>query len=799
MDQVITHVMEPVLPGTYTVITVAGAEQWTRVYATPLENRPSRFPGEGATREHRGMLELPVVQRTGECLTVEIPAVVYSVWAFHLEPRLDPDFTLVNAPRLDWAFPSHAAPGEELRLQGRNLVSADHYPTIDPAEPVSFGGLLEGCTRIVAKRVGASQYLDLPVTCSSAYEARCRIPDDLPEGDYDVYAHNGLGGAYGWSPALRVAVQANETWPADVFRVDDYTEPGEARYHAEGEVFPSGRGASDAAIQRALAALTANGGGVLEFSAGRYLIGETILLPPRTVLRGAGQEHTLIHGAMIGGKGPYVFITGDRDFTVEDLSLHSIYAPLLIVAPTFMAKTSDEAFNHGFNWSDVRARNVTIRRCQLAQTVLQNHDRRGDKAYSAKMQDYVIHGATQEARTSIESILVRGDDIVIEDNEVLGGGSCVMLAGARSARVSRNRLGAGASGHALYCSAKLIWEADGAKIDGSYCREIIAEDNDIYARCVTARDLFYFMFGGENVHIARNSIHDIETTHDGEMLGFHLWMARWKEPTIRMLSPTTAEIVDPTGEVAHEWLEGAMLDIVDGRGVGQLRRIVKREGNRIKIDRPWMADPDETSDIVFTAPSPFHNIVVVDNRIVNGGSNIIFWGCSNDIVIDGNRCAQGSGIQVWSVRFAGDQKVWGGAAFTSVINNTYDTGWACPTAEDPLLAYGNGVIGIPCCAAYDCTTEGYDILGYLARNNCTRDNSGIVIKTTFVRTHPDGRLTDWPIHHAGIVVEHNYARDSVIGVMIEEGANAVERNNQAENVEVPVSWMKHKSYGNSGD
>jgi hypothetical protein len=784
--QAITHVMEPVLPGRYTVLTVGGAEAETRVYATPLENRPSRFPGDGGTREHRGTLELPVVQRTGECLTVEMPAVVYSVWAFHLEPFLDPDFTPVNAPRLDWAFPSHAAPGEELRLQGRNLVSADQYPTADPAEPVSFGGLLEGCTRVVVKQVGESRYIVIPVACSSAYEARCRIPADLPEGEYDVYAHNGLGGAYGWSAALRVTVQGREAWPVDVFRVDDYAEPGEARSVAEGEAFPVGRGTSDAAIRRALAALTANGGGILEFTAGRYLIGETIVLPARTVMRGAGSERTLIHGALSGGHGPYVFITGDRDFTVEDLSLHSIYAPLLIVAPTLIAKTSEEAFAHGFAWSDTRARNITIRRCGLTQSLLEHHDRRSDNDYIAKMQEYVIRGAHQDSKSSFESILLRGDDLVIEDNVVLGGGSCVMLLGSRFARVSRNRLGAGASGHALYGIAKLIWEADGAKIDSSYCREIIAEENDIFARCIMARDLMYFIYGGENLLVARNHIHDIEPTYDAEMLGFHLWMARWKEPTIRMLSPTTAEIIDPTGEVKNEWLEGAVLDIVEGRGVGQMRRIVERAGDRIKIDRPWTIAPDETSNVVFTAPSPFHKIVVVDNTINGNGDNIIFWGCSNDIVIDGNR-VKGGYIQVWSVRIDANQKVWGGAAFSSVINNTSSSGWACPTAENRLQVYGSGVIGIPCCAAYDCTTEGYDILGYMARNNCTRDNAGIVIKTTHLRTHADGRVTDWPINHAGIVVENNYARDSIFGVMIEEGANAVERNNRAENVEVPVS------------
>jgi hypothetical protein len=48
---------------------------------------------------------------------------------------------------------------------------------------------------------------------------------------------------------------------------------------------------------------------------------------------------------------------------------------------------------------------------------------------------------------------------------------------------------------------------------------------------------------------------------------------------------------------------------------------------------------------------------MADNEIHRTGSNIICWGCSNDIVLDGNRCSEGAGIHVWSVRLAASQKV----------------------------------------------------------------------------------------------------------------------------------------------
>jgi hypothetical protein len=55
------------------------------------------------------------------------------------------------------------------------------------------------------------------------------------------------------------------------------------------------------------------------------------------------------------------------------------------------------------------------------------------------------------------------------------------------------------------------------------------------------------------------------------------------------------------------------------------------------------------------------------------------WGCTNDCVVDGNRLADGPHLGVWSVRVQGDQKVWGGAAFVSVINNVNEMGWIDPS------------------------------------------------------------------------------------------------------------------------
>jgi len=765
----ITHVMQPVLPGAYAVLTVGGMTDETKVYASRVENAPPGSPGDPIAPPLGEPAELTIVQRQGECLTVDVPAGAFAALALSLSPNATPaEAVIVNRPRLDWAWPSHATPGGTLYLVGRNLVSVEHYPTANREKPTSYGRLLSGKTRVVARLAGGEEFVELPVRKSSAYEAVLDVPADLPPGSYDVFAHNGLGGSLGWADPIPLEVRAPEAWPDDVFRVDDYLRDGVS---------------ADDAIAEALAAVSTNGGGVIEFSAGSYWITRTIVLPRRTVLRGAGRDLTWLRLPVGDGpKPPYVAITGDGDFTVEDLWVDAVHAPILICAPTFLPATFDEAFRPPFSWSELRARDVTVRRCHLAQHILQSHDRRSDTEQSERMKNFVINGATQTGG-GFNSVLLRGDGLVVEDNFILAGGSGVTFSGCSSAHVAHNTIKAGAAGHALYAIGKLTWPpgfrdgsgSTGATIRGNYSHEFLVHDNVLTAHCIMARDLFYFYGGGVNCHVARNDISDIEKTYDAEAFGCHLWMARWTEPTIRMTGPTSAEIIDPTGEVARECLDDAVLDVVAGRGVGQMRRIVRRDGSLIEIDRPWTVEPDETSDIVFTAPSPFHKFNVIDNRIVNVGANIIFWGTSNDIVIDGNYVAEGPGILVFSVRLAGKQKVWGGAAFSQIINNTAAMG---------------AMIYDPCSRASDCTDEGFDMLGLIIRNNAVLNQSQIIIQSTYPWTDT-GKL--WRIHDAGIVVENNFCKLAGTAISIEKGSMTVERGNSGEQVKNLLMWTEPRS------
>ena len=127
----ITHVIEPVLPGTYAVMTVGGVRSDTRIYAHRLDDSTGTKPG-GEPKLTGAAIPLKIVKREGECVTVDIPAKLTGVMAFSLEREFDPENAwIVNRPRLDWGIFSSA-----LRLfLSRNPV---HTRSITDNSPISL-------------------------------------------------------------------------------------------------------------------------------------------------------------------------------------------------------------------------------------------------------------------------------------------------------------------------------------------------------------------------------------------------------------------------------------------------------------------------------------------------------------------------------------------------------------------------------------------------------------------------------------------------------------------------------------
>lgn len=151
---------------------------------------------------------------------------------------------------------------------------------------------------------GSPTYLVAAVDTASSHFANFSIPAGIPLGEYTVAVANGGGGdsdaaappnsgtfvasdyfESATKPSVTtISVLAPRAWPQGVFVVDEASDP----------CSPLPCHTSDASLARALAAASAAGGGTVSFPRGAYFLTVPVVVPPNTVLSGAGAELTAI-------------------------------------------------------------------------------------------------------------------------------------------------------------------------------------------------------------------------------------------------------------------------------------------------------------------------------------------------------------------------------------------------------------------------------------------------------------------------------------------------------------------------
>ena len=151
---------------------------------------------------------------------------------------------------------------------------------------------------------GAPIYITARADEATAHSANFSLPPALPIGEYTVFVANGGGedsdanappGAGTFASAAffdtaarpsvaTIPVLPPRAWPAGVFVVDEPTDP----------CSPMPCPTSDASLARALAAAAAAGGGTVAFPRGAYFLSQPVVVPPNTVLSGAGVQSTAI-------------------------------------------------------------------------------------------------------------------------------------------------------------------------------------------------------------------------------------------------------------------------------------------------------------------------------------------------------------------------------------------------------------------------------------------------------------------------------------------------------------------------
>ncbi len=164
----------------------------------------------------------------------------------------------LNVPEPWWCGPDRVAPGESVRVFGRDLARRPDYARafVYLAQPGKPG-------------------VWAPVTRPGKYAVEFTVPRDLPVGAHQVWVHAGTGGAYGWGGPVKLIVEPSP--PA--------ASPKERGGKANG--------LTREAILKVIAEL-GEGGGTVELTAGVYELDGTITLPAKVTLKGQGVGETIL-------------------------------------------------------------------------------------------------------------------------------------------------------------------------------------------------------------------------------------------------------------------------------------------------------------------------------------------------------------------------------------------------------------------------------------------------------------------------------------------------------------------------
>lgn len=116
------------------------------------------------------------------------------------------------------------------------------------------------------------------------YAVKVNIPENLEHGTYEVLVYNGFGDETAWSQpgTIEIGVAQRDKWPTTVFDVTDYGAKGDSTTN------------DTPAVISAIEALYQNGGGVLYFPKGIYRLVATLALPENIKVMGDGIGKTVI-------------------------------------------------------------------------------------------------------------------------------------------------------------------------------------------------------------------------------------------------------------------------------------------------------------------------------------------------------------------------------------------------------------------------------------------------------------------------------------------------------------------------
>lgn len=697
---------DPIQPDQTAMIVGDGFQANATVDVVRLDDSARSIPSSWPRRVCGSGVDARPLQANLHCLKFVIPkSLGAGVYACRVATDDGQAFVVLNRPHPIWLYGDQgmtATPGGFVRVFGRCLATPGRQAAI----------CLRGPREVV-----------LEASEASCWSLVARLPGDLPAGKYQVWVHHGCGGEAGWSEAQEFLVEESRPWPDKLFNVRELGAKGDGE---EDDTF---------AVQAALDKARQNGGGVIFFPRGRYLVSTTLELPPRTVLRGPGRELAAICWPDLA-RPPRFLVHGQRGFAVEDLTLY--------------ASNYVHVLGNDVDSSD--AGDVHVRRIRVRAVLYRGH-------LSPEQVSQRFVATLQLSTGGGDTLHLGGDNIEVVDSDLYGSGRSLFLRRGKAARIQRNKLWNGRWG--WYC----ISGADG----------VAFEDNQLTGGDLMSTgggiNCLYGVSWSQNVFYARNRLGllhgwDREAMTSDAGGGAYVGQAKPAGPRALELSS------DPQWG-PKDW-SGAGVFILDGKGMGQYRRVTGWQGRRVEINAPWAVPPDDKSLVTVTMLQ--RNYYFIDNEFSDAGTAIQLYGMALGNVMSGNRSMRTGGFHNFGMQYLGVQPSW----FNQWLDNVIVEGNAYQSGHDQHRLAGGahlGVFAFPPSADWSSPLT----LGTVVRGNRLENNAHIAIGGS----DPDQPLRG-PIVQE-VVVEANRIARSDVGIWLRRAASGVLlRDNTFAEVDTPV-------------
>lgn len=554
------------------------------------------------------------IQPAGASLKFVLPAsFAMGVFKVHLENDGGQAETWLNTPNIWWLQGdlgySKASPGGWLRVFGRSLNLGGH------------ASLLK-----MQAADGREFPVEVPARDSDGYSLNIQLPKDLAAGKLTLQIQNGYGGGQGWVDAGSVEVSPAFSWSETVYDITSYGAKGND-------------GLDDAAaIQAALDTAGGKGGGVVYLPPGQYHLGAMLVVPPGVTMRGESMETVALQwvdlgatetkesDAAVGSGGAAVvsgfqmfktgeplraLIKGTDHFRVEELTLYAW------------------AHYHGIEgdrgWDGKG--NIHLKRVRMR---LYSNGMLLGRAYvnpaeEARMRRERLQGLW------VAGFQAGGNNISVTDCDLaLGEGHGLIIDRASGVLIARNQMEAGVFFKAV--------------------RGVIFEDNRCHSYWPSTHHTFKDPFRrrkkgeqgelnlfAECLYMARNTSHDswggdreITSLDSHAPFGFFFGSISSIEGHKLKVAGQNAD-GSPAKLSKGKVLEGAAVYIIDGRGAGQYRRVLKVDDDNLTItmDQPFQVPPDSTSIV---SVAKYHGKLLYINETFIDGGDVQLWGGGVDAV-----------------------------------------------------------------------------------------------------------------------------------------------------------------------